>query len=213
MTILEALKQLRDDLKLWCINNFNNKLNKNLGTENTGKVLAVDENGNIVASDSVQEIEVSDIEPTDENVDLWINTTSADSINIPEINDSTTSTVDTWSSHKISSCIDDIDNTTLQLNASINILENDVDRLESMLKNPNDPDYVLPWANYDATNQNLEIGVPNASYYIKSTSSNLEVYQGSTRVMHWEGEQLNVNEIAVNGLVLKGDSVNGWSFV
>ena len=53
MTILEALKQLRDDLKLWCINNFNNKLNKNLGTENTGKVLAVDENGDIVASDSV----------------------------------------------------------------------------------------------------------------------------------------------------------------
>ena len=25
MTILEALIQLRDDLKLWCINNFNKK--------------------------------------------------------------------------------------------------------------------------------------------------------------------------------------------
>lgn len=28
MTILEALIQLRDDIKLWCINNFNQKLNK-----------------------------------------------------------------------------------------------------------------------------------------------------------------------------------------
>ncbi len=29
MTILEALIQLRDDIKVWCINNFNQKLNKN----------------------------------------------------------------------------------------------------------------------------------------------------------------------------------------
>ena len=50
MTILEALIQLRDDLKLWCINNFNHKLNKNLGTEENGKFLKVDSNGDIIAS-------------------------------------------------------------------------------------------------------------------------------------------------------------------
>lgn len=50
MTILEALIQLRDDLKLWCINNFNAKLNKNLGTEESGKVLTVGSDGNISAT-------------------------------------------------------------------------------------------------------------------------------------------------------------------
>ena len=48
MTILQALIQLRDDIKLWCINNFNHKLNKNLGTEESGKFLTVDANGDIV---------------------------------------------------------------------------------------------------------------------------------------------------------------------
>lgn len=47
MTILEALVQLRDDLKLWCINNFNNKLNKNLGTEEASKFLMTDSTGAI----------------------------------------------------------------------------------------------------------------------------------------------------------------------
>ena len=50
MTILEALVQLRDDIKLWCINNFNHKLNKNLGAEESGKYLAVDANGDIIAT-------------------------------------------------------------------------------------------------------------------------------------------------------------------
>ena len=57
MTILEALIKLRDDLKLWCINNFNNKLNKNLGAEDYGRFLFVDENGDIDTSN----IEVSNI--------------------------------------------------------------------------------------------------------------------------------------------------------
>lgn len=51
MTILEALVKLRDDLKLWCINNFNNKLNKNLGSEKSGRFLTVNESGDIVTTD------------------------------------------------------------------------------------------------------------------------------------------------------------------
>lgn len=51
MTILEALVQLRDDIKLWCINNFNAKLNKNLGTDEAGKILKIDEEGNVVTSE------------------------------------------------------------------------------------------------------------------------------------------------------------------
>ena len=51
MTILEALKQLRDDLKLWVTNNLRVKLNKNLGTEESGKYLTIDTDGEIVADD------------------------------------------------------------------------------------------------------------------------------------------------------------------
>lgn len=47
MTILEALIQLRNDIKLWCANNFNKKLNKNLGSEENGKFLTVDANGDV----------------------------------------------------------------------------------------------------------------------------------------------------------------------
>lgn len=55
MTILEAMKQLRDDLKLWVTNNLRVKMDKNLGTEESGKLLAVDEEGNVVASDKTLE--------------------------------------------------------------------------------------------------------------------------------------------------------------
>lgn len=51
MTILEALKQLRDDLKLWCTNNLNKKLNKNLTADEGGKFLVTDEYGEITTTD------------------------------------------------------------------------------------------------------------------------------------------------------------------
>ena len=51
MTIIEALVQLRNDLKLWCINNFNHKLNKNLGTEESGKFLTIDSAGDVVTAE------------------------------------------------------------------------------------------------------------------------------------------------------------------
>ena len=50
MTILETLIQLRNDIRLWCINNFNNKLNKNLGSEENGKSLVVNASGDIVTT-------------------------------------------------------------------------------------------------------------------------------------------------------------------
>lgn len=50
---------------------------------------------------NVSTVEVSETEPTNKSVDLWINPTNKDVINIPEINDTTISTVDTWSSNKI----------------------------------------------------------------------------------------------------------------
>lgn len=53
MTILEALVKLRDDLKLWCTNNLNRKLNKNLGVEESGNFLTIDENGEIIPVDII----------------------------------------------------------------------------------------------------------------------------------------------------------------
>lgn len=50
-------------------------------------------------------IEVSNSQPTQENVDVWVNPTASGEFTIPEINDSTISTVDTWSSKKISDAL------------------------------------------------------------------------------------------------------------
>lgn len=50
MTIIDAIKQLRNDLKLWVANNLSVKLDNNLGTDNSGKLLSVDETGEIVAA-------------------------------------------------------------------------------------------------------------------------------------------------------------------
>jgi phage-related tail fiber protein len=50
MTIIDAIKQLRNDLKLWVANNLSVKLDNNLGTDNSGKLLSVDETGEVVAA-------------------------------------------------------------------------------------------------------------------------------------------------------------------
>ena len=47
-------------------------------------------------------VAVSDTEPTNENVAVWIKRNNSSSINLPEINDASVSSVDTWSSKKIS---------------------------------------------------------------------------------------------------------------
>lgn len=47
-------------------------------------------------------VAISDTEPTNENVAVWIKRNNSSSINFPEINDASVSSVDTWSSKKIS---------------------------------------------------------------------------------------------------------------
>lgn len=53
MTIIQVIQKLRDDLKLWVTNNLNVKMNKNLGAEESGKILAVDENGDIITIENI----------------------------------------------------------------------------------------------------------------------------------------------------------------
>ena len=60
-------------------------------------------------------VQVSNEEPTDPNVDLFINPDETVSVSIPEINDSGISTEDTWSSEKIDSELKVIDNKTLEV--------------------------------------------------------------------------------------------------
>ena len=52
MTIIEALVQLRDDLKKWVANNLKVKLDKNLGVDNANKILSIDAEGNIIPIDN-----------------------------------------------------------------------------------------------------------------------------------------------------------------
>lgn len=64
-------------------------------------------------------VQVSNEEPTDPNVDLFINPDETVSVSIPEINDSGISTEDTWSSEKIDSELKVIDNKTLEVKNKI----------------------------------------------------------------------------------------------
>lgn len=68
MTILEALVQLRDDLKLWVANNLRTKLNNNLGTEESGKILSIDSNGDVVTG-TTTDIVLGDLNYEDTAVD------------------------------------------------------------------------------------------------------------------------------------------------
>ena len=46
-------------------------------------------------------VQVASEEPTNENVNIWINDKSKESYTLPEIKDNEISNVDTWSSQKI----------------------------------------------------------------------------------------------------------------
>jgi hypothetical protein len=46
-------------------------------------------------------VEVGTVQPTGAGINLWIDPNAIESISIPEINDTTTSAEDTWSSQKI----------------------------------------------------------------------------------------------------------------
>ena len=57
----------------------------------------------VAAIKKVSTIAVSESQPRDENVKLWINPEADETINVPEIKDNEISAVDTWSSQKINS--------------------------------------------------------------------------------------------------------------
>ena len=54
-------------------------------------------------------IEVTDVEPTRDNTQLWINPEERDVFYIPEVNDDETSDVDTWSSKRITDVTSSVD--------------------------------------------------------------------------------------------------------
>jgi hypothetical protein len=55
MTIIEAIKQVRDDILKWGTNNFNAKLNKNLGTDHSEEFLVTDAKGEVTTIDLATE--------------------------------------------------------------------------------------------------------------------------------------------------------------
>lgn len=73
-----------------------------------------------------QEISVSDVAPTNSGAKLWINTSGNNEITIPEINDTATSSSDTWSSEKISNTIGE--SITAAINDNL-VTESDIDAM------------------------------------------------------------------------------------
>lgn len=63
------------------------------------------ENTAVEAINSIEEygvVQVTDTKPTNENVDVWIDDTNTEEYSLPEIKDSEINGADTWSSQKIS---------------------------------------------------------------------------------------------------------------
>ncbi|MBP0984960.1 MAG: hypothetical protein J6A19_14665 [Oscillospiraceae bacterium] len=72
------------------------------------------------------EVSVSDTAPTNEGAKLWINTSESNEISIPEINDTATSSSDTWSSEKINNTIEESITTAINDNL---VTESDIDAM------------------------------------------------------------------------------------
>ncbi len=72
------------------------------------------------------EISISNVAPTNSGAKLWINVDSANEITIPEINDTATSSSDTWSSEKINNTIGE--SITSAINDNL-VTESDIDAM------------------------------------------------------------------------------------
>ena len=73
-----------------------------------------------------QEVSISETAPTNSGAKLWINTSGDSEISIPEINDATTSSSDTWSSEKINNKIGE--SITAAINDNL-VTESDIDAM------------------------------------------------------------------------------------
>ena len=73
-----------------------------------------------------EEVSISAIAPTNTGAKLWINTSEENEIAIPEINDSGTSSSDTWSSKKINDTIGE--SITSAINDNL-VSESDIDAM------------------------------------------------------------------------------------
>lgn len=112
--------------------------------------------------------------------------------------------------------VDSLESTTLTHTTEIANIKTDLDKKL-------DKDFIIPWANYDATNKILKIGAPGSTFYIKSTTTGLEIYQGTTKIAYFEGghfkatdittsNSMTTPKITIGGLEISGNSTNGWSF-
>lgn len=73
-----------------------------------------------------QEISISTTAPTNSGAKLWINLSEGNEIVVPEINDTTTSSSDTWSSEKINNTIGE--SVAAAINDNI-VTESDIDAM------------------------------------------------------------------------------------
>lgn len=73
-----------------------------------------------------QEISISTTAPANSGAKLWINISEDSEVTIPEINDTSTSSSDTWSSEKINTTIED--SITAAINDNL-VTESDIDAM------------------------------------------------------------------------------------
>lgn len=74
----------------------------------TASVGYVDHKASQSSSTSSPEIAISDTEPTEDSIELWIKKTGSGTKSLPEIKDDIINTTDTWSSTKINAEIEEL---------------------------------------------------------------------------------------------------------
>lgn len=170
MTILEALIQLRNDLKLWVTNNLRVKLNRNLGADEKDKFLTVDDAGDIVTTSIDASItELSHMSGVTSNVQEQLdgkadvnhthdNYLEADDISGLATNASVQELSNTVSDLDevvagLQTSVNDLDEVAAGLKTSIDTTDEDVAALDnrvSILEN-NIPDYITTGAKSGST--------------------------------------------------------------
>lgn len=138
------------------------------------------------------------------------------------LNDSITAIEETANANK-----DDItrlNGNIASINEGVSDIQSNISDINTALEGKVDNKTISQWVNYDATNNTVEIGISDSAYDIKSSkASGLEIRKGTETITHWNDNGLNaanINaskkvltpEVQISGLVLTGDSTNGWYF-
>lgn len=166
MTILDALVKLRDDLKTWCINNFNNKLNKSLGVERHDMFLATNGNGDITTVDIG--VKPSELKRVTSNIQTQLDNMETLKADKPTVN------------YEISKLKTQLSNKAAQVDLDIHTNDTDIHTTSSERSKLNTSYTHSQSAHAPSDATKVENSAINGNVLIKGTETNVYTHPNST---------------------------------